>query len=191
MSLRPLTEPDLSLVRSWRNAPEVRRNMFSSHEISDSEHLAWFARMEKEPQSRWLLYENKFGIPEGVVYFTQISETTKNAFWGFYGGSNAQKGIGTRIEFEALDYAFVNLELHKLNCEVIAVNIGVLNLHKKFGFSSEGLFRDFHFNGIKHLDVVRLGILASEWAKQRNAMLERLMLLDQLQATNAGGGTQS
>ena len=56
MSLRPLTKPDLSLVRSWRNAPEVRRNMFSSHEISDSEHLAWFARMEKEPQSRWFLY---------------------------------------------------------------------------------------------------------------------------------------
>ena len=45
MSLKPLTESERDLILPWRNAPEVRRNMYHGHPISPEEHRAWFERM--------------------------------------------------------------------------------------------------------------------------------------------------
>src|SRR5690606_22473244 len=108
-----------------------------------------------------------------VVYFYNIGKTNSNAFWGFYAAEGSARGVGSRMEYEALQYAFHDLNLHKLNCEVIATNDKVLRLHKKFGFLQEGLFRDFHFNGHEHVDVVRMGILCEEWKLKQPEMLER------------------
>ncbi|MFP4495817.1 MAG: hypothetical protein ACLFN3_07835 [Halochromatium sp.] len=44
MALKPLTDTDLELILPWRNAPAVRRAMYSHHEISLAEHRAWFAQ---------------------------------------------------------------------------------------------------------------------------------------------------
>ena len=37
--LRGIKEDELELMLSWRNAPKVRENMYTRHEISLSEHL--------------------------------------------------------------------------------------------------------------------------------------------------------
>jgi UDP-4-amino-4,6-dideoxy-N-acetyl-beta-L-altrosamine N-acetyltransferase len=180
MPLRPLAEKDLVLVRAWRNAPEVRRNMYSKHEITEAEHQSWFARLKDDDQSHWFIHEDAAGQPDGVVYFTQLQPANGSTFWGFYAGENAVRGIGTHMEFEALEKAFSEFGLHKLNCEVLVSNGQVVNLHKKFGFKEEGLFRDFHFNGESYVDVVRLGILATEWGGKREEMQARIAKLDEL-----------
>jgi methionyl-tRNA formyltransferase len=188
MPLRPLAEKDLPLVRGWRNAPEVRRNMYSKHEITEAEHLDWFARLRDDAQSRWFIHEDAAGQPAGVVYFTQIQRANGSVFWGFYAGENAVRGIGTHMEFEALEKAFYEFGLHKLNCEVLVSNGQVVNLHKKFGFKEEGLFRDFHFNGESYVDVVRLGILAAEWSAKREEIQNRIAKLDALSVAKIVGG---
>jgi UDP-4-amino-4,6-dideoxy-N-acetyl-beta-L-altrosamine N-acetyltransferase len=163
MSLRLLNQEDLSFVLAWRNAPEVRSNMYSKHEISLSEHLAWFARMKKNPQSQWYIHLDTEDKPDGVVYFTQYLPDNRSAFWGLYTGTNAKRGVGTRMEFETLNVAFTEFGIHKLNCEVLLSNIKMLNLQKKFGFVQEGQFRDYHFDGNGFVDVIRLGLLEVEW----------------------------
>jgi methionyl-tRNA formyltransferase len=167
MPLRPLTEQDLSLVRAWRNAPEVRRNMYTAHEISAAEHQAWFSRLKDDATSRWFIHEDAVGKPDGVVYFTHLQPSIVSAFWGFYAAPGALQGTGTRLGLDALDTAFEVLGLHKLNAEAIASNEASLRFQKKLGFREEGQFRDHHFNGQRYVDVVRLGILASEWAGKR------------------------
>lgn len=177
MSLRSLTEEDLPFVRAWRNAPEVRQNMYSRHEISEAEHRTWFHRMEQDPQALWFIHEDEAGQADGVVYFTQYRPSNGSAFWGFYAGTGAKPGVGVIMEFDALELAFSELGLHKLNCEVLVSNTQVVNLHQKCGFSQEGLFRDFHFDGEHYVDVVRLGILASEWAARREGIQARIARL--------------
>ncbi len=54
MPLYLLTEADLDLILPWRNAPAVRRNMYSHHEIAPDEHQAWFERMQQDPGARWV-----------------------------------------------------------------------------------------------------------------------------------------
>ena len=174
MPLRPITEADLDKVRSWRNAPQVRQNMYTSHEITEAEHKAWFKRQREDDRSLWLIYTNKDGQDEGVVSFTNYTSGSGSVFWGFYAAADASRGVGSRMEVEALDHAFTHLKVHKLNCEVLASNPGVIRLHKKFGFVEEGLFRDYHFTGEQYIDVVRLGMTADEWPMHRKAALERL-----------------
>lgn len=188
MPLRPLAEKDLPLIRAWRNAPEVRRNMYSKHEITEAEHRAWFARLKDDIHSRWFIHEDAKSQPDGVVYFTQLQPANGSAFWGFYAGDNAVRGIGTHMEFEALEKAFSDFGLHKLNCEVLVSNRPVVNLHNKFGFKEEGLFRDFHFDGESYIDVVRLGILAKEWSAKREEIQPRIAKLNALSVAKIAGG---
>ncbi|HEY8357823.1 MAG TPA: UDP-4-amino-4,6-dideoxy-N-acetyl-beta-L-altrosamine N-acetyltransferase [Ramlibacter sp.] len=167
MPLRCLDEADLLLILNWRNAPEVRNNMFSTREITEQEHRDWFARTKADPQSHFYVREDRDGVPNGVVYFTQCRPETQSSFWGFYAAPHSRPGTGTLLGMEALDEAFGPLKLHKVNAEVLAMNERSLGLHRKLGFTQEGLFRDFHFDGTRFMDVVRFGILAPEWHARR------------------------
>ena len=172
MPLKPLTTDYLELILPWRNAPAVRRAMYSHHEISLPEHQAWFARAQEDPSREWYLYHDIAGEPQGVVYFTDIDRQQKTAFWGFYAKPGAAMGMGLRMELEAVDLAFSEFKFHKLNCEVLADNPKVVNLHKKVGFTEEGHFREQHENGSERVDVIRLGLLATEWPEHRERLQE-------------------
>lgn len=174
MSLTPLCSEDLELMLTWRNSPAVRKNMYTSHVISLKEHQAWFEKITHRENSRWLMYKESNGKSSGVVYFTDICPISRKAFWGFYTAVDATIGTGPRMEFEALEYAFNEITLHKLNCEILAFNSKVIRLHEKFGFFKEGVFRDFHFDGKNFIDVVRMGILEDEWRRARIEMFNRL-----------------
>ena len=178
MPLRPLAEQDLDMMLAWRNAPEVRRNMYTKHEITVAEHQAWFERMKDDASARWFIHEDTTGQPDGVVYFTQLQTSNRSAFWGFYAAPDALPGTGTRMGLDALDRAFTVLGLHKLNAEAIAKNEASLRFQEILGFKEEGLFRDFHFDGQSFVDVVRLGILATEWAVKREEIKVRIAKLN-------------
>lgn len=167
-------------MRGWRNAPEVRGNMYSKHVITEVEHQAWFARLKDDAQSRWFIHENAMGQPDGVVYFTHLQPASGSGFWGFYTAPGALPGTGTRLGLDALDKAFTDLGLHKLNAEAITSNEASLRFQKKLGFKEEGLLRDFHFDGKNYVDVVRLGILTTEWTVKRNEIQARIAKLDAL-----------
>lgn len=173
MALIPLDESMLDLVLQWRNMPVIRQNMYSSHVISRDEHLAWYRRGLEDPTIRHYVYVRD-NEPAGFVYFTGCVPQQGNAFWGFYAAPEAPPGTGLEMELEALDHAFGPLGLHKLNCEVIAFNRTVINLHLRAGFREEGLFRDYHRDGERYHDVVRLGMLACEWSERRPALVARL-----------------
>jgi UDP-4-amino-4,6-dideoxy-N-acetyl-beta-L-altrosamine N-acetyltransferase len=172
-TLRAMSDDDLDQVLVWRNAPTVRRNMYTSHEISAEEHRAWWRRMRDTRDRHDLIFEMS-GRPLGVVSFSQVSQSDRNAVWAFYAATDAPRGTGSRMEFAALDFAFEQLGLHKLSCEVLAFNEPVIKLHQKFGFSIEGIFRQHHRREEAFVDVVRLAILHHEWKSIRPAASGKL-----------------
>jgi UDP-4-amino-4,6-dideoxy-N-acetyl-beta-L-altrosamine N-acetyltransferase len=174
MNLRKLTEDDLSLILVWRNAPEVRKSMYTTQEISEADHRAWFSRMKHDLQACWYLHQGENDKPDGVAYFTQYRPENQSSFWGFYTVPGAPAGTGTKLALDALNEAFYVLDLHKLNAEVLITNERSLRFHKKLGFCVEGRFRDYHFNGERFIDVIRLGILKSEWSENRTKIESRI-----------------
>jgi UDP-4-amino-4,6-dideoxy-N-acetyl-beta-L-altrosamine N-acetyltransferase len=175
-TLRTIRDDELELMLSWRNAPSVRANMYTRHEISIDEHRAWWERTRQRDDQRYFMYENA-GKPWGIVGFNAIDPANQHAFWAFYAAPDAPRGTGTFMEFLALDHAFEALKLHKLSCEVLAFNAGVIKLHQKFGFTVEGIFRAQHKMDDQFVDIYRLAMLASEWDVKRpelQAKLEKL-----------------
>lgn len=174
MSLRKITREDLPTIREWRNSPQIRQHMYSSHKITEEEHYAWFDRLEQDAESRWYIHTSDENIADGVVYFTQLKPSNKSSFWGFYASPEAPLGTGSKIALDALDFVFSELKLHKLNAEVISSNKDSLRFHEKLGFKQEGLFRDYHFDGSSFFDVVRFGIISTEWQKKRTEIKLRI-----------------
>jgi len=151
--------------------------MYTQHEISREEHLAWWEGAVNRPENLYLMYEYD-DRPLGVVYFNKIDKASENAAWGFYASPEAPRGTGSKMEFLALDYAFNNLRLHKLYCEVLAYNSAVIKLHGKFGFSQEGIFKEQFKRGGNYIDIYRLGMLSSDWRKVRSEIEFKITSLE-------------
>ncbi|CAH6794256.1 MULTISPECIES: UDP-4-amino-4,6-dideoxy-N-acetyl-beta-L-altrosamine N-acetyltransferase [Vibrio] len=178
IKFRPLEESDLEEILTWRNSPDVRKNMYTSHEISLDEHKSWFSSMSKDRSKEYFLAELN-GEPAGVVGFTDINRIPGIASWAFYASPNAVRGTGSLMEYRALEHAFTELDLHKLCCEVLGFNQPVVKLHSKFGFKVEGTHRDAFFNGTEYHDVVHLGIFSHEWKGIRNLMKDKLRVYEE------------
>lgn len=174
--LRAIKAEEVECMLFWRNAPSVRANMYTKHEISLTEHLAWWGRIQTCSDQKYFMYEYK-GTPFGIVAFNGIDENNQNSSWAFYASPEAPKGTGSRMEYLALEHAFSVIRLHKLCCEVLAFNTPVIRLHEKFGFKVEGILREQHKMDDTFVDIHRLGMLASEWTAKRDQMLSKLLHL--------------
>jgi UDP-4-amino-4,6-dideoxy-N-acetyl-beta-L-altrosamine N-acetyltransferase len=172
-SLRAITSSDLDMIRSWRNREDVRKFMYTRHEISKNEHQQWWDKVSQLSDSKYLLFEYN-GVPNAVVSFSEINTKSENATWAFYLGNNAKRGLGSLVEYEAIQYAFESLGLHKLKCEVLEINPSVIKLHKKFGFKEEGVFREEHFYDSNYINVIRLAILDNDWQEIKESLEHKL-----------------
>ncbi|TDV71968.1 UDP-4-amino-4,6-dideoxy-N-acetyl-beta-L-altrosamine N-acetyltransferase [Pseudomonas sp. LP_7_YM] len=170
MRFVPLTEASpaiQSAVRALRNQEDVRKFMYTSHEISPQEHEAWISSLAGNPrQSIFVaMFDSELA---GVVSLSAINATQKTADWAFYLDARQQgKGLGGRVEFWLLDHAFNEAGLEKLNCEVLETNPAVVKMHQKFGFSIEGVRRKNVIKDGVRVDVVLLGITREEWLERR------------------------
>lgn len=159
--IRPMTKNDLNMVLFWRNHPDVRKHMFTQHEIGIDEHQLWFDHVFEDPYKHLLIYELK-RRPLGFVNFFS---TGKNgiAEWGFYASPEAPKGVGRNLGQLALNYAFGHLNFHKVCGRALKENERSIRMHMLLGFQQEGVFRDQHFDGERYRHVVCFGLLRTDW----------------------------
>jgi len=70
--LPPASEADATLLREWRNDPEVRAASRNRGEVGAAEHAAWLAAVLADPD-RMLLICELAGDPVGQVRFDRIA----------------------------------------------------------------------------------------------------------------------
>lgn len=158
-------------VRLLRNQQDVRKYMYTSHEISEFEHNNWLSSLSKNPRQSVFIVMLGDELA-GVVSLNAINDANKTADWAFYIDRRLQgKGMGSLVEFKFLDYAFNDAGLEKLNCEILETNASVIKMHQKFGFTVEGVRRKNIVKDGVRLDVMLLGITRDEWAAQRQKLL--------------------
>lgn len=175
ITLTPLKEEDIELVRQWRNSPEVSQYMYTENFISKEQQVKWFERIEQEKNSKyWII--NYEGNKIGVASLTDIDRKNRKCFWGFYlGVSNLRgKGIGAKIEYNVLKYVFEDIRLNKLCGEVLSFNEKVIKMHEKFGFRREGYLRNHISKNEKFYDVVVIGLLLSEWNQLKEELKKKV-----------------
>jgi UDP-4-amino-4,6-dideoxy-N-acetyl-beta-L-altrosamine N-acetyltransferase len=169
--LRRVTSSDLAMLLEWRNDERVRRNMFTSHIISNEEHIAWWNSISSRDNVAPYVFEVS-GIPTGFLSFYNMDAHLGTSSWTFHVSPNAAPGKGSQLEFLALDEAFLELKIDLLQCEVLSFNKSVINLHKKFGFEIvANVCREL--NGCNQ-EIVQLQMNKERWLLKRMELRSRL-----------------
>ena len=120
IKIRKVNSLDKTKMRTWRNSDNVRPFMYNSKIITEEGHSVWFDRMIYDKSKMyWVIeLENK---SVGVVNLTNINKENSSCDWAFYifNPDTRGKGVGSFVERFVLDYVFNELQLNKLNCEVL------------------------------------------------------------------------
>lgn len=74
-------------------------------------------------------------------------------------------GYGTEAIHLLLNYAFGELNLHRVGLDVIEYNEPAMKLYRKMGFQVEGRRRQAVYRQGQRFDLIDMGILEPEWAK--------------------------
>lgn len=156
-----MTNEDLDRVLAWRNHDEVRRYMYTQHEISRAEHARWFEQASRDPSRHLLVFEGN-SVPLGFINLQQVAPGGVTE-WGFYVAPDAPRGTGRQLGHAVLQHAFTHLGLHKLCGQALRFNTRSIKFHQRLGFQQEGVLREQHFDGQNYHDVMCFGLLVSEW----------------------------
>lgn len=159
--MRPMIHADLALVLGWRNHADVRRYMYTQHEIKLDEHERWFERASADRKKHLLIFEVNH-VPLGHVNLNEVA-TGGIVEWGFYVAPDAPKGTGRQLGRAALCHSFDQLNFHKVCGQVLAHNDKSIQFHQSLGFANEGSLRDQHFDGLRYHHVICFGLLRAEW----------------------------
>jgi len=175
IKLEPLTEEHLEMIRNWRQLEEVTKYMYTDPKISKEQQIEWFKLVSKDPTKKFFIISFQ-GKPLGLCSVTDINYAFKKCSWAFYIGDTSIRGqgIGSKVEYNVLNYVFYELNLNKLNCEVFVSNDPVIKMHEKFGFRREAYFRNHVFKYNKFHDVVGLAMLKDEWKKLKITMYNKI-----------------
>jgi UDP-4-amino-4,6-dideoxy-N-acetyl-beta-L-altrosamine N-acetyltransferase len=152
---------DLPMLLAWRNHPDVRRHMFTQHEISLAEHHHWFSKINNDP-SYCLLIVEEAAEAIGYVQFSNVGVGAV-ANWGFYVRPDGPKGAGRKLGVIAINYAFGALRVHKVCGQAIESNQASIGFHKRLGFHLEGILREQQWIEGVHHSLYCFGMLSSEW----------------------------
>lgn len=165
-TIRKVIEADLPTILSWRNHVSVRQYMLSQHEITLDEHRNWFQQVNKD-SARSLLIVEKDNTAIGFVQFSNV-KPCGCAEWGFYiNPLLIGKGYGSLFGSLVLDYAFSDLNLHKVYGQTLASNTSSIRFHQKMGFVQEGTLRQHCLLDNQYYDLLCFGLLSDEWYLKR------------------------
>jgi UDP-4-amino-4,6-dideoxy-N-acetyl-beta-L-altrosamine N-acetyltransferase len=166
ITLVPLKEEFLPVMVKWRNNPSVSSTMFDRGNFTIENQVDWYNKIKNDSsRKQFIIIDNKSGNPIGAVNLMNIDKANLHCDWGYYIGEDEFRMSGHSIEAEymILKYAFNELSLNKVYCQTLSYNKKVLSIHKKFGFSTEGILRQHYKESDNFADVVLMSILKDEF----------------------------
>ncbi|UCC20849.1 MAG: GNAT family N-acetyltransferase [Promethearchaeota archaeon] len=166
VSLCPANADHINLYASWMNNPVTRKYArFNMPQTIDELKKMFEPRKEEVKEDIFFeIWHKKDNKPVGYANLFRIQWFTRNAnifilidpeYWG--------KNIGTEAGKLVLDYAYKELNLHKITARMFEPNKASLRIAKKIGFKHEiTLKKEVYIDG-EHLDVLEYVIFKDDW----------------------------
>ena len=178
---RPMKPDDMEVLFVWLNdfgdlslfdrAMPVPLNV---DELKES----WKTTFEfsEPPKSLWYVAENEDGEAMGMCGLQKIDMLHGDALMAVIVDSK-QRGMGlaTAAAFAIAEIAFNSLRLHRLSTLYREDNAITKRLVEKMGCTVEGTIREGWFAKGNHYDVIRVGLLKSEWQAKSSQMRDKLL----------------
>ncbi len=105
------------------------------------------------------------GDAVGYVLLFGVDHLARHAEVGIALAAAARgRGIGTAALSQLVGFAFVRCNLRRLHLEVIESNGAAIRSYEKAGFVIEGRQREHAWVRGRYEDIVRMGLLRSDWS---------------------------
>lgn len=168
--LRKMVKEDADLYHTWRNDMEVMgyTNPFLDlHPVEETREFVEHVILGSDSSKSYIILEKQDDTPVGVTSLINIDYKNRNAeciidignrdSWG--------KGYGSEALKLLLDYAFYEMNLHRIYLKVFSFNQRAIHLYQKMGFQHEGNSRQSLFREGKWHDIIHMGILQNEYGQ--------------------------
>ena len=169
--LRPLAKEDLIHLRKWVNDAEVRGLIGEVRPMTQIGAEQYLEKVQNDESRVWfviVLKEDGKVIGEaGLLRMFHAWRTTdltiilgEKEEWG--------KGYGTEAIDLLLDYAFGNLNFHRVAVGVVGFNEAAVRFYEKAGFTKEGIQRDGYYYDHEYHDFIMMSILEDDFRALRS-----------------------
>lgn len=172
VKLRKMTKEDTELYHKWRNDVEVMHSTNPSLDVYPMEETKDFVDhviLGTHAGKSYIMVEKGKESPIGIVALINIDYKNRNAeciidigekeYWG--------KGYGSEGLKLLLDYAFYEMNLHRVYLKVFSFNDKAISLYNKIGFIQEGSSRQSLFRDGTWYDIIHMGILQNEYYEKQ------------------------
>jgi RimJ/RimL family protein N-acetyltransferase len=168
VKLTSIRTADIDEIITWDDTPAFMRDLHSGPayprpEIAQREW--WTERLKDKAAYHFAIRLLSDDRLIGTFHIEEI-EWPHQAGWfsiGLGAGGTRGKGYGTEALTLGINFAFNDLNLHRLSLSVFAYNEPAIRLYKRLGFTHEGVFREYLKRDGQRHDMFLFGLLEHEW----------------------------
>lgn len=159
---------DVELYHSWRNDMDVMMSTNPELDLYSLQETTEFVEnviLNSNSSKCFIIDVRELQKSIGVTSLINIDYKNRNAeciidigekdFWG--------KGYAKEALKLLLDYAFLEMNLHRVSLRVFSFNEKAIRLYEKIGFKHEGTSRQCLFRNGRWHDIIHMGILHDEY----------------------------
>ncbi len=171
VALTAFSDCDIPYLTKWYNDMNFLRSYDYTSSFPKSEsQIAKIINDIRNSNDKYLFAINFGNEVIGVCGYESILWNNGTAVIYIGIGSNKFRGRGLAKEAMtlAVEFAFYELNLHRLQLSVIAYNKNAIGLYESLGFTREGIVREFVHRDNKRYDLYLYGLLKEEWIQNKN-----------------------
>lgn len=169
--LRAIEEKDAQLLWKMINDPTIEHYTLSgNYPVSQHQQKQWIENYRNSDSIIRFIVELEGGDAIGMVMLTKIDWKNRSAHIAYKCDleSPARRKGDMRLAVSALlDYAFYELNLHRIEAEILEYNFASQKLMLAMGMTQEGRRRKCVFRSGMYHDVLVMGLLEEEWRQRQ------------------------
>lgn len=165
--LRAIEEADLPALHQWANDPETQRMLGGWHfPVGLSDQRRWFEGLRFDSNNqRFAVEADGLGLV-GTANLVSIDWQNRTAFHGMMLGNPEVrgKGIARDVVMTVMRYAFEELDLFRLDGDMIEYNVASLKLYtEKCGWRREGERVGWFHRGGRRWNKIIVGVTRDDY----------------------------
>lgn len=174
--LRALQEEDAEDCWRWVNDWDVVRNIEIRYPLSRlAEREFVETHMKPQANDKVFAIETLDGLYIGNVGLSCISWEDRRALFGIFIGEKKYwgKGYGTDATRAIVRFGFDQMNLNRIELQVLADNERGIHCYEKVGFVREGVMRQHRYREGRYVDMVFMSILRDDYLARRDEFIPK------------------